>query len=206
MSVAFSVTAWLMTAGDETHDGGVGVRFQLGAGGRRREVGFIGVVKAAGTDAVVFVDERLHTVGRREMPGQRTRRERRDPVGDGGIGRHGVARWSAPAAPSGASTGTTWNSWARRVGSTPRDSRSTCGASSTGRPGGFRQRVERAGFAEAQAGGEQGEALFAHAFLQGLPGRFGKPAGQRGGQGVVGDHRKTRGVQGLLMSVPWRAD
>ena len=72
--------------GDEAHHGGVLVGFDVGRSfGGREVVAF--VFKAAGTHAVVVIDEGADAFGRGEIPLRTAGGEGRDPVGRIGVGR-----------------------------------------------------------------------------------------------------------------------
>ena len=76
--------------GHEAHDGGFFVDgfffLFLGFGS---DVAFVAIVERAGTDAEVFNDELVHALGDREVPDERARSERAEPVGHERIGQPG---------------------------------------------------------------------------------------------------------------------
>ena len=76
--------------GDETHDGGFFVDgFFLLFLGFGSDVAFVAIVERAGANTEVFDDELVHAFGDGEVPHERARRKRAEPVGHQSIGQPG---------------------------------------------------------------------------------------------------------------------
>ena len=176
--------------GDEAHDRRVLVGFAVG-----RRLGLDGqvlalVVEAAGTDAVVLVDQLGHALGRGEEPLRAARGEGRDPIHRGGVrGERGDEVEAAFG----------------RAGEDRRDHLGLRGDAgrqdleALGVDGGLREHLEageagelgeQRGLVEVQRLGEQPEAGLARGLREGGAGLVAQPLGEGARQAVLvcGEH------------------